>query len=175
MLSPQPEYDQTPTATLPDGRVINLHDQFSKSGFLLTRMRGPRYLPFTTWDWHTKWYDDFELDAGRRNVLLSTARRRVPVTGPDFDLGFQAFYTFDLASGALVSQRSAGAWVLWAYGIALGSLLVVLLFATGWSLRRIGAARYRRGFPVEVGLIATAAAVGFASILHYLSFERRFE
>ena len=168
MLSPDAGSDQTSTATLPDGRVVNLHDLFSKSGVynsstldpvwqvdwfalkrdllcsddlqhvarlnrygfrsnwaiafydegkrvrtydcptLLTSMNWDRCLPFSTWDWHTRWYDAFDLDAGHKTVLLSTARRRVYVLGQEIDLGRQEFYTIDLSSGALViGDRSA--------------------------------------------------------------------
>ena len=208
MLSPDAREDQTPAATLPDGRVVNLHDVFWKSGVyqfstlepvwqvdwfsqqrdllysddlrhvvwlnrhgfrstwairfyddgklvrtyncasLLTAMNRDWCLPFTSWDWHTQWYGAFCLDARRQSALLSTARRQMHVMGHEIDLGRQEFYTFDLASGNVVDRRSTGAWLVWAYGAALSSLLVVLLLAVRSIGRRIRAPRWRCGFPV---------------------------
>jgi hypothetical protein len=204
MLSPDARYDQTSTATLPDGRTINVHDVFSKSGlynastlepvwqvdwfslqhdllcsgdlryvarlnrqgyrstwaivfydggkethsydcrFLLPSMRGEWCLPYSTWDWHTQWYEDFDLDADQKNVLLSTARRRTYLMGHAVDLGRQEFYSFDLAHGTLVTRKTTGSWMIWAYGAAFVSLIVALVFAGKWILRRLKAPDRRR-------------------------------
>jgi hypothetical protein len=208
MLSPDAEYDQKPTATLPNGRVINVHDLFLKSGVydastlepawqvgwfaqrrdllcsddlqhiawlnrqgfrsswaiafydggklvrtyqcasLLTGMKGDWCLPYSTWDWHTRWYDRFDLDADRRNVLLSSARRQVYVMGYEVDLGRQERYSFDLASGTLVSKQLVGAWIIWAYGFVFVSLMVAFVIAARWVSRKIRAPGRRRGFAV---------------------------
>lgn len=208
MLSPDAGYDQTSTFTLPDGRLINLHDTFPKSGvynsstlepvwqvdwfslqydlrysddlqhlvrlnrqgfrsdwaiafydggklirtydcaFLLTGMNRRWCLPYSTWDWHTQWYEDFDLDTQRESVLLSTAQRRMYVPDHEIDLGLQEFYTFDLASGLLISRRSVGAWLVWAYGATAVALAVALFFAVRWLWRRMKASSRRRGFPV---------------------------
>lgn len=208
MLSPNALDDQTPTATLPDGRLVNVHHVFLKSGlydastlepvwqvdwfelqhdvlcsddlryvvrlnrqgyrstwaiafydegkqthaydcaFLLTSMSSRWCLPYSTWDWHTRWYEDFDLDADHRNLLLSTARRRTYIMGYAIDLGWQEFYTFDLAHGTLISRESVGAWLVWAYVTVVVSLIVVLAFAGRWILRRLKARVRRRGFPV---------------------------
>ncbi|HEY7116190.1 MAG TPA: hypothetical protein VH475_06375 [Tepidisphaeraceae bacterium] len=214
MLSPEPSSDQTSTAKLPDGRVVNIHDVFAKSGVyetatfapvwqvdwfalghdvlcsddlryvarrnrwgfhagraiafydrgklvrtydcatLLTGMKGAWCLPFSTWDWHTRWYEGFDLDADHKAVLLSTARRRTYVMGHVIDLGRQEFDRFDLASGSAVGQWTAGAWVVWAYGVGLVLLLVscvvVMVLSVRWCWRRMKVSDRRRGFSVAV-------------------------
>ena len=56
---------------------------------LLTGLRQSIFLPYSTWDWHEQWYDDFDLVRSRSTVSLTTARRRFYPLDSDFDLGLQ--------------------------------------------------------------------------------------
>ena len=85
--------------------------------FLLTGLRSPYLLPFSTWDWHTQWYDKFEVEGNR--LALSTVRRRLYIYGFEINLGLQEFYEFDLGTGEVASFRSEGGWVMWVYLLGL--------------------------------------------------------
>ena len=192
MISDIPQWDNTPDAALPDGRVVNLRQTFGKSGLydattlaprwqvewfafkwhllcsddcrhvarlnihgvrsdwaiafydqgklirkydcptLLTRMKSPRCLPFQTGDWHYQWYGRFRLSSGGDRVLLSTVRRQAFIAGRNVDLGFQEFYELDLATGEILSRRTSGGWVVWAYAaevLAVSALLAGVAYA----------------------------------------------
>jgi hypothetical protein len=129
-----------------DGELVRTYD----CAFLLTRFDSDRTLPFTSSDWHTQWYEDFDLNADRSKVMLSTAQRRLYFMGHDIDLGREEFYTFDLARGNLVSKRIVGAWVVWAYGVSLMFLTGALVFAARSLLRKLTKRDRRRGFPIGV-------------------------
>jgi len=211
--STDPVWDHTPTATLPDGRVVDLRQTFKKSGAydartltplwqvdwyeldpriqwspdfehvvrmniaartyqgwalsfydrgkvvrqyscdeLLTGLRDKQFLPFSTWDWHWQWYEDFGLTVDSAEVVLSTARRCIHVHGERYDLGLQEFYTFELASGAMTSQRTTGRWVLGAYAAVPVAIVIVVAVALRAGVRfvrrRIPGSRTRRGFEV---------------------------
>jgi hypothetical protein len=210
MVSPMPEYDREPTATLSDGRVVDVHHAFGMSGVydastlepvwqvdwfalrhdlmvsddlrhvawfgrrgmhtgwalafyedgglvrlyncgqLLTGLRGDRFLPFTSGDWHTEWYEDFGLSADRRTVLVSTMRRRAFVGAYRIDLGLQEFYAFDLTNGAMVSRRVEGRWVVWAYAAGAVAVCVVGVGLVRAIWRRVKRGDRRRGFAVVV-------------------------
>jgi hypothetical protein len=113
---------------------------------LLTGLR--QCLPYETWDWHTRWYEDFDLNSDGKRIVLSTARRRTFLCDRSIDLGLQEFYTFDLASGAVVTRRTAGAWLVWAYGAAGLAILGTVALALRFVVRSITASRRRRGFPL---------------------------
>lgn len=117
---------------------------------LLTGLSGRAFLPYSTGDWHDRWYEDFNLEAGRFAVSLTTARRRINLFGWRFDLGLQESYSFDIETGAIYERSSSGGWVIWAYGA--GALLLLLTSALLprllWRhVRRRFAAR-QRGFEV---------------------------
>jgi hypothetical protein len=52
--------------------------------YLLTEFRNPIFLPYTTWDWHTRWEENFERDGN--HILLSTARRRLTYYGYELEV-----------------------------------------------------------------------------------------
>src|SRR5437763_350706 len=62
---------------------------------LLTGLRHWKLLPYSTWDWHVQWYDNFDLDNEANQVRLSTARREFFIADKTFNLGRQEFYTFN--------------------------------------------------------------------------------
>ena len=69
----------------------------------------------------------------------------------DLDLGLQESYSFDLATGEIVSRQVTGRWVIWLYAaLALTALIAtpILLFLI---IRRLACyiAVRRRGFPVS--------------------------
>jgi hypothetical protein len=209
MLSTNPQYDQAPTTTLPDGRVINLRDTFTSSGLydvstlhpiwrcnwfslnqdllwssdlryvtrlnrqgfgrdwaivfydlgtlekkyscddLLTGLKGEEFLPYSTWDWHRQWYEDFDLSSDGQHVLLSTARRRIHLADWDIDLGLEEFYTFNLADGSIAERQVTGRWYIWAYGGVASILALIFGYVTRWFARKIISSRNRgAGFPV---------------------------
>jgi hypothetical protein len=127
-----------------DGRRVRTYD----CGDLLTGMRGNWCLPFSTWDWHVQWYEDFDLAADRRTVMVSTARRVMYLGGSRIDLGLQERYAFDLNDGSVVSRRIEGRWRVWRYaaGVVLGLGGLVVLIRALW--RRMKRMDPRRGFPV---------------------------
>ena len=133
-----------------DGRLVKAY----AASDLLTGLRTHGFFRFTPSGWHTVWYESLDLDPMRRQVHLSTARRTFPLPGGRrrLDLGLQEFYAFDLATGAVVSERVTGAWRPWAYGAVAIAILVTLLLALRmlWrALRRWRAAMdRRRGFAV---------------------------
>ena len=187
ILSTLIEYDKNSSATLPDGRLINLHDTFAKSGAydantlepiwqvdwysfnwdilwsddfrhvvrlnekgidsdwaiafydngkeiksydcgtLLTQMKDYSYFEFTSGNWHTVWYSNYELSADHSRFLLSTAKRQKRFYGKKIDLGFQEFYEFDLATNTIVSQRAEGGWKIAAYAAVPLAFAVLLL------------------------------------------------
>ena len=98
--------------------------------YLLTGLRNCMFLPFTSWDWHSQWYDTFTLD--KNNLVLSTARRRLYLFGHELDLGLKEFYTFDMATGAIITRASVGAWRIWCDV----SFIVFALFLMSYGLFR---------------------------------------
>jgi hypothetical protein len=201
--------DQTPTATLPDGRTVNLRATFAKSGVydattlapiwqvnwfaqpedlllsddflhaarrnifgfhsdwalafydrgkliqsydcahLLTHMSNIRCIPFTTCNWHYRWYEDFDLSNDCSQVQLSTVRRRTYLYGHVIDYGFQEHYTFDLVTGSIVNQRTTGLWRISAYAAATLALILLPPIALRLLWQRAkSSTRLRRGFPV---------------------------
>jgi hypothetical protein len=123
---------------------------------LLTGLSRAACLPYTSADWHTRWYGDWGLGDDGKTLWLQTARREIWFNGYRIDLGRQEHYTFDLATGRIVERRVTGAWVIWAYALGLGLalvLLVLLLLGIRIAWRRFRAARlmHRPGFPVVIG------------------------
>jgi len=122
----------------------------------LTGLGHDLFLPLTSACWHTQWYDDFSLNSERTRLNLSTKRRsflngaRRPI-----DLEWQEFYTFDIASGAIVEQRIVGRWRAWAYAImALLLQLVLTPVALRVLWRRRNASSRRRGFSVDAATLS---------------------
>ena len=99
---------------------------------LLARPNHWLFFDFTSSDWHSVWYDTFEIRTNQ--LILSTARRRLTFGSYSLDLGFHETHTFDLSSGAVVSRVSAGVGRMRSY--AAGRLLVLLLIPLGFYLRR---------------------------------------
>jgi hypothetical protein len=117
---------------------------------LLTGLRQSVFLPYETWDWHERWYQDFDLVRSRSTVSLSTARRGLYPLGYRLDLGLQESYKFDLTTGRIYEQNITGRWVIWAYG--LGGLLLVVGLALAvrvvWRRTRRTILQRARGFDV---------------------------
>jgi hypothetical protein len=99
---------------------------------------------------HGTWYQTCEFDSRRNEVRLSTGRREARIAGRSIDLGLQEFYTFDADTGAIVEQRTVGAWVVWAYGAGVVVSVVCATLLFRWLLRRwrMRAVVRSRGFPV---------------------------
>jgi hypothetical protein len=121
---------------------------------LLTRMSSRRLLPYSTWDWYSRWFERFDLNATRDRFQLTTARRQFYFCGYEINLGVQEFYEFDLATGTILSRRVEGTWRVWIYALILaaGVAVVALAVRLAWRLwRRFRAARSidRPGFPVS--------------------------
>ena len=114
---------------------------------LLTGLK--RFIPFTSANWHYRWYENFDLSPDGKRVRLSTARRRVKLFDHRLDLGLQEFYTFDLGTGSMLEQRRSGAWVIWAYVVALLALIIIPPYALKILWRRIRSSLRRPGFPVS--------------------------
>jgi hypothetical protein len=122
-----------------DGQLIKEYD----CAFLLTGLRHLLLFELSFRDWYLRWHDEFEVEGNRLD--LSTARRRLCVYGLELDLGLQEFYEFDLATGEVVSFRSEGGWVVWAY---LGGCLMLLVSAALliiWMLKRMKSPIKREG------------------------------
>ena len=202
--------DQTPTATLPDGRTVNLRATFAKSGVydattlapiwqvdwfaqpedlllsadflhaarlnihgfhsnwaltfydrgnaiqnydcahLLTHMSNIRCIPFTSSNWHYRWYEVFDLSPDATQLQLSTVRRRTYLFGRVIDFGFQEHYTFDLATGSIVNQRTTGVWRMAVYATTILALVVLPVMAVRLLWHRAkSSTRLRRGFPID--------------------------
>ncbi|NOX99033.1 MAG: hypothetical protein GXP30_04750 [Verrucomicrobia bacterium] len=82
-----------------DGKITKTYDLPD----LLKSLNHPLFLPYVSYDWHHKWYDDFErVDS---SLHLSTAKHSIGEYRALFDLGVQEFYEFDFTTGKLISQR----------------------------------------------------------------------
>jgi hypothetical protein len=127
-----------------DGRLVREHS----CSALLTGLRSEWFLPYSTWDWHPRWYDDYDIDATGTRFNVTTARRRLYVEGRRFDLGLQESYTFDVATGEVLSQGVRGRWVVRAYGagVPAGVVAGMVVVRLGW--RFVRARPKRAGFPV---------------------------
>jgi hypothetical protein len=130
------------------GKLIQTYDCKT----LLTGLRQKSFLPFETWDWHTRWYENLTLNSAGDRVSVSTARRQFYVGDHRIDLGLQEFYEFDISSGTLLSTRISGGWAPWAY-LTLVLVSPIVLFLTLWQLvrlvRRLKWFRRYRGFPLQ--------------------------
>ncbi len=107
---------------------------------LLTGLRQGPFFRFTSLDWHSVWYDEFEVLGDR--LLLSTARRGL-WRGWDriLDLGYQELYTFDLTTGTVLSREIRGRGRLAV--MTAGLLALVLALPLGIWLKR------RRQVPLQ--------------------------
>jgi hypothetical protein len=215
MLSPYPGSDANAVVGFPDGRLVNLHDNFCSSGVydvltfetiwlvnwyslkyellssddlryvarlnqsgfgarwaiafyeegnltkeytgaeLLTGMKHWIFLPARSGA-HTWWCEKLELNAEHNQLMLETARRRIYIAGHEVDLGLREFYTFDLATGSIVSRRTAGAWLIWVYGFAVVALVMTLFLLARWGWRKIRSLKRYRGFLVVPVVLDTA-------------------
>jgi hypothetical protein len=136
-----------------NGVLVREYDAAS----VLTGLRSILFLPYSTWDWHVRWYDDYDLDPLTGRFFLTTPRRRFLFYGHRLDLGLQESYTFDLSTGAILSQKVSGAWVLWAYGVLIPVAFALAMIATRALWRRFRRRARGRGFPVELATGASDA------------------
>jgi hypothetical protein len=129
-----------------DGKLIRSY----KCTDLLTGLRQRVFLPYSTGDWHDRWYDEFDLTGARTAVSLTTARRRLYLCGWRIDLGLRESYQFDLDTGNIYKREVSGRWVVWAYGTAalLLPLAMGLLARTLWRPVRRRISLAQRGFEV---------------------------
>jgi hypothetical protein len=125
------------------GKLVRSYD----CAHLLTGLK--RFIPFTTANWHDRWYQDFTLSPDGKSVRLSTARRQIYLFQHRIDFGLQEFYTFDLATGSMLEQRRSGAWVIWAYVVALLALIIIPPYALRFLWQRSRSSLRRPGFPVS--------------------------
>ncbi len=96
---------------------------------LLTSFKNRFFLPLSTMDWHTRWYDAYEMKGDE--IILSTAPRRVFVFGYVFQLGVQEFYSFDVATGIITKKRVVQTWYYWLCAFVI---LCGLVFVGLWLL-----------------------------------------
>jgi hypothetical protein len=128
------------------GKLIQSYD----CAHLLTHMSNIRCIPFTTSDWHYRWYEDFDLNEECSQIQLSTVRRRTYLYGHVIDYGFQEHYTFNLTTGSIVNQRTTGLWRIVAYASGLLALIMLPLIALRCIWQRTkSSTRLRRGFPMH--------------------------
>ena len=210
MRSPDPRYDQTPTITLHDARVVNIRDTFPKSGVydartlqplwqvewfslewdllfsddfqfvarinrkgmrdtwalafydsgnltrmytcdeLLTCLDSQWLLPYSTWNWHVKWYEDFDPCGCNTGVRLTTARRRLMFLGQRLDLGLYEAYDISLRFGTISSRSVEGGGLLAAYILLLIATPVIATISARAAWRRIQLVRQRRRRGFEI-------------------------
>jgi len=113
-----------------DGKIFRSYD----CSFLLTSLRHDLFLSFSTWDWHTRWYDEFELVDSTLHV--STAERQIRRR----KLGLQEFYEFDFTTGELISRRVENGrlkGILWCIGFGLLGIIIACGIWVWLSSRRI--------------------------------------
>jgi hypothetical protein len=123
---------------------------------LLMAPRNRFLLPYTQTDWHTAWYDVYDLDPSHRRLQLYTPERRLWFNLTEWwpydrriNLGLQEFYTFDLATGTILTRQVVGAWRSWAFLAVFAATLFIIIFALLWTRRRIG--RFRRWLRIRAG------------------------
>jgi hypothetical protein len=96
---------------------------------------GPRlFLPYTTWDWHTQWYWQFEVIAGDR-LLVETAPRFIPFYGDLRNPGDR--YEISLSDGKVLNQ--AHPFLRQLQMVTAGMVFVFIVVPTVlmiWWLRR---------------------------------------
>lgn len=127
------------------GNVVQTYD----CPQLLRHLRHKQFIPITFRNWHFVWYDDLKLSQDRTQVELSTVRRQLCLPGRRFDLGFQEHYTFNLVTGAIIDQRTTGAWRLAAYITAALAMVALPILALRFVWQRVkSSSRLRRGFPI---------------------------
>jgi hypothetical protein len=116
---------------------------------LLTGLRSGYFLPFATWDWHFRWYEDYRLNRSHTQLVLSTARRRMHIGGGEVDFGLQEFYTFDMSTGSVISRRRVGIWRVWANAMAALAVVVMIGYAVRLLWKHVDIRSHRVGFPVQ--------------------------
>ena len=121
------------------GKLLRRYD----SQHLLTTLNQRRFFDFTPSDWHFVWYDRFEIV--KNQLVLSTARRRLPLWFFALDLGVQETYTFDLSSGAVIERVTTGVRRMWLYGVSGLSVFILMLLGLYFHRR----SRRERTTPLE--------------------------
>lgn len=133
------------------GALIKEYD----SNDLLTDLKSPYFMPEFRHGLGCIWWDQFELTPDKRVVLFNTYGRNLRFEHYWISMGLKEYYTFDLASGDMLTKRIEGRWVLWAYLVGLVVFLCLLAIAVWYfiSFLRLFWRRYRsssrRGFPVD--------------------------
>lgn len=105
-------YSDPAIAFVREGKIFRSYN----CSFLLTSLRHELFLPFESWDWHTRWYDEFKLVDS--TLRVSTAERQIRRR----KLGLQEFYEFDFTTGDLISRRVENGrlkGILWCVGVGL--------------------------------------------------------
>lgn len=124
---------------------------------LLTFLADDSAFPYESWDWHSRWYDRFDVEGDQ--LVLTTASRRVYVAGTSIDSGLQERYVFSFDTGEIVQRRVLGLW-------RIGGYLLALVSVVGFGIVgvRLGFHRYRRrrdsrtrGFPIYPSAPVTSA------------------
>ena len=113
------------------GRLTHQYDKQD----LLTGLRHPVFFPLSTWDWYSKWYDEFEVH--QNQLFLSTSRRRITPFGLEVNLGLKESYVFDLSSGTVINRSTSGTGHMWLQGVTVATCICALFFTVWYLSKRI--------------------------------------
>lgn len=110
---------------------------------LLTGLASPVFMRYDG-----PWYGSAELTADGSRVRMFTPRRQLFVGGWEVDLGLREIYTFDVSTGAMVSRRVVGRWVVWGYAAVPLAIVTAVAVLMRWR-RRCKDSISARGFAVS--------------------------
>jgi hypothetical protein len=97
---------------------------------LLRHFRHSCFRPFTSWDWHTMWVDDYELSG--TTLRVKTVDRVVL----RWKIGYSEAYRFDLATGQMLGSNVAYGGLM-TRCLLFASVLLMLVSLIGWMVRHI--------------------------------------
>lgn len=95
---------------------------------MLTAFSSELFRPFTSWDWHHPWHEEFEL-VGEK-VTLTTVNREIG----GFPIGHHETHTFDITTGTLIGTeiRNSRPIVLL---VSIGGFLLILFTTVALGVR----------------------------------------
>ena len=97
---------------------------------LLKHFRGKFFRPYTSWDWHYEWINDFELSG--TTLTVRTANREIL----GHQIGYSETYRFDISTGQMVNSpvKYGG---LMARFVIFAIVLLVSGYLASWVTKRI--------------------------------------